>query len=74
MLEVALALLAVSFVAICIFLIGYMRWNYGSLEKLGIPVVKPHFLLGSLPNRHLIIDHENDYKLFKKYGEIFGVR
>ena len=73
MLAIALALFIASFVVICILLVSYMRWNYGSLEKLGIPVVKPHLLLGSRPNQHLIVCHENDYDLFKTYGEVFGV-
>lgn len=74
MLALALTGLLVSFLVACLILVGYIRWNYGTLEKLGIPVIKPHFLLGSSPNRAEILNHEEDYKWFKQYGEVFGVR
>jgi len=54
--------------------IVYARWNYGILEKLNIPLIKPTFCLGSTPNLHLVVQHLEDIKRFKKYGPIWGVR
>ena len=74
MLEIALAFVVTSLVIICTSLLAYIRWHYGSLEKLGIPVVKPHFILGSNPDQDVAIGPEVDCKWFKTYGEVFGVR
>ena len=60
-------------VLIALGLILYARWNYGKLEKLGIPVVKPHFLLGSSHDMHTKINHLEDYERMKKHGKVFGV-
>lgn len=54
-------------------LVIYARWNYGTLERLGIPVVKPSFILGSTPDLHLKVAHFEDIERFKKYGKIYGV-
>ena len=74
MLAIALAFVLFSLVLLCLAAIVYIRWHYGTLEKLGIPVVKPHFILGSNPDHDVAFGHEVDYKWFKKYGEVFGVR
>lgn len=64
----------VAFV-LCIIsaLILYARWNYGSLEKLGIPVVKPHFILGSTFTTRLTPIGYRDISWMKEHGPIFGV-
>lgn len=54
-------------------LIIYARWNYGFLEALGIPVVKPHFILGSLFSTRFDPIGYRDVELMKKHGQIFGV-
>ena len=54
-------------------IIIYARWNYGSLEALGIPVVKPSFILGSTPDLHLKVAHLEDIERHKKYGSVYGV-
>jgi len=54
-------------------LIVYARWNYGTLEKLGIPVVKTSFILGSTPDLHRKVAHFEDIERFRKYGKIYGV-
>ncbi|CAG7733515.1 unnamed protein product, partial [Allacma fusca] len=51
----------------------YYRWNYGTLEKLGIPVVKTHFLYGSQSDFNKICSHDRDMEWFEKHGEIYGV-
>lgn len=61
-------------ILIALGLVSYARWNFGSLEKLGIPVVqRDHFLLASalLPYQKPggIVDTEH----MKKYGSVFGV-
>ncbi|CAG7732637.1 unnamed protein product [Allacma fusca] len=61
------------FLSTAILLVIYFRWNYGTLEKLGIPVVETHFLLGSQSDFHKIIGHERDYEWFETHGEIYGV-
>lgn len=57
----------------CIWLILYGRQNYGTLEKCGIPIVKPSLFLGSVPDFHLKVHQLEDIKRFKKYGPIWGV-
>lgn len=54
-------------------LILYARWNYGYLEELGIPVVKPHFILGSLFSTRFEPIGNRDIALMKEHGPIFGV-
>lgn len=53
--------------------IWYARWNYGFLEDLGIPVVKPHFILGSLFSTRFEPIGYRDVALMKEHGPIFGV-
>lgn len=54
-------------------LILHARWNYGVLENLGIPVVKPHFILGSLFLTRFEPIGYRDVALMKEYGPMFGV-
>lgn len=54
-------------------LIVYARWNYKCLEDLGIPVVKPHFILGSLFSTRFVPIGYRDVALMKEYGQVFGV-
>ncbi|ODM98968.1 Cytochrome P450 3A56 [Orchesella cincta] len=51
----------------------YARWNYGVLETLNIPVVKPHFLLGSAFQYRNMITGYRDIELMKQYGQVFGL-
>ncbi|ODN01203.1 Cytochrome P450 3A5 [Orchesella cincta] len=60
-----------SVVSICLVL--YARWNYGVLEAAGVPVIKPSFFLGSVPNLHQKIQTEEDIKRFQEYGPIWGL-
>ncbi len=63
-----------SFILLFITLILYARWNYGSLEAMGIPVVKPHWFLGSNYNYMKLIHHWEDFARTKQLGPVFGVR
>ncbi|ODM98967.1 Cytochrome P450 3A56 [Orchesella cincta] len=66
------ALLAIFL--IILGLITYARWNFGTLEKTGIPVVKPdHFLLGSAMLTYEKPGGLADVELMKKYGPVFGL-
>lgn len=58
---------------VVISLIVYARWEYGTLEKMGIPVVPHHPILGSTREIYNTPGGLNDYKWMKKYGKIFGV-
>jgi hypothetical protein len=65
---------AAVLVAVTVALIIYARWNYGVLERMGIPVDKPHFIFGSVEQNGFkrscgIIDIEN----FKRFGPVYGV-
>lgn len=55
-------------------LILYARWDYGLLEKLGIPVVPPHFLFGSTFECRFKPIGYRDVDWMRKYGPVFGVR
>jgi hypothetical protein len=59
---------------IIVSLILYARWNYGTLESLGIPVVKPHWFLGSNYNYTELYHHWEDWNRAKKLGLVYGVR
>jgi len=63
----ALILCVISIVII------YARWNFGVLEKMGIPVVKPHFLLGSTFLTRFKPTGYRDIDWMKEYGSVFGV-
>lgn len=60
-------------VGVISIVIIYARWNYGFLEKLGIPVVKPHFLLGSTFLTRFKPIGYRDIDWMKEYGSVFGV-
>ncbi|CAG7817390.1 unnamed protein product [Allacma fusca] len=62
-----------AIVAVGALLVVYLRWNHGTLEKLGIPVVKTHFLLGSQNSFTEVFGPERDLERFETYGEIYGV-
>ncbi|CAG7728398.1 unnamed protein product [Allacma fusca] len=66
-----LALFAIILLAVA--LVVYARWNYGFLEKLGIPVEPPTFMLGSCPDIYKKYPALEDIRRFKQYGSIFGV-
>ncbi len=66
--------------AICVIILAvvfglfiYARWEYGELEKMGIPVVAHHPLLGSIREIYGIVGGLNDVKWMEKYGKVFGV-
>ncbi|CAL8109398.1 unnamed protein product [Orchesella dallaii] len=73
MLETLLVIAVTGAAGLLAFLIVYARWHYGSLEKLGIPVETPHFLLGSNPDGHKIVYAHKDLERFHKYGSVYGV-
>ncbi|CAL8147952.1 unnamed protein product [Orchesella dallaii] len=73
MLETLLLIAVTGAAGLIAFLVIYARWNYGALEKLGIPVVTPHFLLGSNYNGHKVVHAHEDLKRFHKYGAVYGV-
>ena len=66
--------IALFLVTIILGLILFLRRNYGTLERMGVPVVKPAILgLGSDPfNIHKTNYINEDMKNFKKYGKIWG--
>jgi cytochrome P450 len=71
-----IALLALIALVILLLVIGltiYIRWEYGVLEQMGIPVVKHHPLLGSSRELYEKVGGLNDIKWMKEYGKIFGV-
>jgi len=50
-----------------------LRRNYGKLEKLGVPVVKPTFCFGSGPFMlHKVNFIEDDMENFKKFGPVWA--
>lgn len=55
-------------------LIIYARWNYGFLEGLGIPVIKPFLFLGSNYKESLLDVREEDIRRQRTYGGVYGVR
>ena len=54
-------------------LIVYARWNYGVLEKLGIPVIKPFLIFGSEYKESFVISRNEEIRRLKKYGTVYGV-
>ncbi len=65
-------ILAVILCVISIVIL-YARWNYGVLEKMGIPVVKPHFLFGSTFLTRFKPIGYRDIDWMKEHGSVFGV-
>ena len=61
-------------VAVLVLLgILFMRRTYGTLEKVGIPVIKPSLFLGSEPfMKHKVNFLEYDRENFRKYGRVWG--
>lgn len=59
--------------AVGICLVVYARLNYGVLEAMGIPVLKPTFFMGSVPDLHLKVQTQEDINRFKEFGPIWGV-
>jgi len=56
---------------LCVIL--FLRRNYGKLEKIGIPVIKPTFCFGSGPFKlHKVNFVEDDLENFRKYGPNWG--
>lgn len=55
-------------------LLIYARWEHGILEKMGLPVVKHHPILGSTREIYGAPGGLNDIKWREKYGNIFGVQ
>lgn len=70
--DIVFAILAGLFSGISALFL-YARWNYGFLEELGIPVVKPHFLFGSTFNARFNPVGYRNIGWMKKYGPVFGV-
>ncbi|CAL8110949.1 unnamed protein product [Orchesella dallaii] len=67
-------LLVLAFLLSLVILLAlYARWNYGVLENLNIPVVKPHFLLGSTFQYRSLTVGYRDVELMRKYGQVFGM-
>jgi len=54
-------------------LILYARWNYGVLEKLGIPVEKPHLFLGNTADAYDQSSGLADIEKYKRLGPVYGV-
>ena len=66
---VLLLLVAVLLLLVILF----MRRTYGTLEKCGVPVIKPSLFLGSDPfMKHKINYIAYDIENFRKYGRIWG--
>jgi len=64
----------IIFVGFILTFLLYLRRNYGSLEKMGIPVKKPSvFGLGSGPIlTHKYVLHELDIENVKEMGKVWG--
>lgn len=56
-----------------VWLISYGRRDYGLLECCGFPILKPYFLFGSRLNLHKLNAIQEDIKLYKEFGPIWGV-
>jgi hypothetical protein len=54
-------------------LILYARWHYGTLEGLGIPVMKPFLFLGSNYIDPYVRPREEEVRRLEKYGMVYGV-
>ncbi|CAL8110954.1 unnamed protein product [Orchesella dallaii] len=69
----AVAVILAIFIVIVSCLVLYARWNYGKLEKMGIPVIKPHFLLGSTYDLFKKAPPVQDVEWMNQFGSVFGV-
>ncbi len=72
MIIIGLSLLILSLIAVGLLI--YARWEHGTFEKMGIPVVPHHLFLGSIKELYETVGGLQDYKWMKKYGKIFGVK
>ena len=51
----------------------FLRRTYGTLEKVGIPVIKPALILGSEPFlKHKVNFTDYDRENFRRYGRVWG--
>lgn len=50
----------------------YGKRRFGSLEKLGIPVIPPYSFFGSYPRPWAVHGHEENMKNLRKYGHVYG--
>ena len=51
----------------------FLRRTYGTLEKVGIPVIKPSLILGSEPFlKHKVNFTDYDRENFRRYGRVWG--
>lgn len=68
-------LLAFILITVLVGLVIYARWNYGTLEKLGIPMVgKPFLIFGNTIDAYSKVVGTLDIERFNKFGPIYGVR
>lgn len=65
--------LSVLVLLVLVGLLIYARWEHGTLEKMGIPIVPHHPILGSTREIYSAPGGLNDNKWMKKHGKIFGV-
>lgn len=66
-------ILVAAIVCVLVSLWVYGRWNYGTLEKMGIPVVDHHPLLGSVKAIYKEAGALKDIEWMNKHGPVFGV-
>ncbi|OXA45210.1 Cytochrome P450 3A56 [Folsomia candida] len=67
-------LLAFILITVLVGLVIYARWNYGTLEKLGIPMVgKPFLIFGNTIDAYSKVVGTLDIERFNKFGPIYGV-
>ncbi len=68
-------ILALGLLILLLFvgLLIYARSKHGTLEKMGIPIVPHHPILGSTREIFSGPGGLIDYSWMKKYGKIFGV-
>lgn len=60
-------------IGLILAILGYVSKHYGTLEAMGIPVVKPFLIFGSPPFLfHKIQVHEHNLQMHRKLGKTFG--
>ncbi|XP_037075070.1 cytochrome P450 3A29-like [Pollicipes pollicipes] len=68
------ALLPVLLVVLVLLLLyKYGTRNYGTLEKLGIPVIKPYPFVGSVPRPWRLYLREEDLRHAKQFNGVWGL-
>ncbi|OXA51515.1 cytochrome P450 3A56 [Folsomia candida] len=66
--------LAFILITVLVGLVIYARWHYGTLEKLGIPMVgKPFLIFGNTIDAYSKAGGALDIERFNKFGPIYGV-